>query len=583
MKNLRHNFLIFAILTLFSALTQAQWQNGQAATAVIGQPDFTTGAFSQYPPTDSTLYLFYGSDGGVLFDSVSQKLYVFDPFHNRVLRFSYQQPGEFGTNRPKAEAVFGQPNFTTDAIIDPPTEYSMNNPTGGAILSDTLWVADYGNNRVLGFYNISSKPSMNAAADVVLGQTNFSSNSSSTSDTTMSLPRDITIDPQTRAIYVADYGNNRIIRFNANHQTTGSAADIVFGQDDFTTVVSGNAPNRFGLPQRVYFSNNNLFVSESHRVVRFNNVNAVTANGDSADVVFGQPDFETSSYGTTASKMKTPRGIAVDGAGRLYVAENDNCRIIIFPDAFTNTNGTAATTVIGWQDFDHLPSFYFTTDTTFLWPDGIALDIANRKLFVADNDNNRIMVFTASSALPVELQSFTATVNGSAVELHWSTATETNNYGFEIERKSNDEWEAIGFVEGQGTINAPHYYSFVDSRASGTVTYRLKQMNRDGTFEYSQSIEVYANGIPTNFALSQNHPNPFNPATVITYQLPVQSRVTLKVYDVLGKEVATLVNESKGAGVYDVAFDASRFSSGMYFYRLQAGSYTSVKKMIVTK
>jgi len=200
------------------------------------------------------------------------------------------------------------------------------------------------------------------------------------------------------------------------------------------------------------------------------------------------------------------------------------------------------------------------------------------------------------SALPVELVSFTVSSTLLNAELKWKTATEVNNYGFEIERKSMDNgqltmnsWSKVGFVEGNGTTNAPKEYSFIDKNLSaGKVSYRLKQIDRDGKFEYSQTVEIVASQIPQIFALMQNYPNPFNPTTTITYNLvKVQNLdkvpVTLKIYDVIGREVATLVNEVKEAGSYSATFDASKLSSGLYFARLQSGDNVQLRKMALLK
>ncbi|MEJ5261841.1 MAG: T9SS type A sorting domain-containing protein [Ignavibacterium sp.] len=193
--------------------------------------------------------------------------------------------------------------------------------------------------------------------------------------------------------------------------------------------------------------------------------------------------------------------------------------------------------------------------------------------------------------IPVELTSFSANVNGNDVQLSWSTATETNNRGFEIQRSvipsgaRNLSWEAAGFVNGKGTTTEPQSYSFVDKNlSSGKYAYRLKQIDLDGTTEYSNEIEVEIIS-PNEFVLEQNYPNPFNPTTVINFVIPSEARnlVTLKVYDVLGNEVATLVDEYKEAGRYKVEFDASRLASGVYTYKLTAGSFVSSKKMMVIK
>ncbi|MDP1994550.1 MAG: T9SS type A sorting domain-containing protein, partial [Ignavibacteria bacterium] len=186
--------------------------------------------------------------------------------------------------------------------------------------------------------------------------------------------------------------------------------------------------------------------------------------------------------------------------------------------------------------------------------------------------------FTVTDALPVELTSFSATIKHGNISLSWQTATEVSNYGFEVERASTSPgmtWENIGFEKGNGNSNSPKSYSFTDANPmSGNVQYRLKQIDFDGKYEYSEVVEVEIE-TPAQFSLSQNYPNPFNPSTAISYQLSAFSLVTLKVYDILGREVATLVNEYQQAGTYNVKFNARHFErsreipSGVYFYRLQ--------------
>ena len=195
--------------------------------------------------------------------------------------------------------------------------------------------------------------------------------------------------------------------------------------------------------------------------------------------------------------------------------------------------------------------------------------------------------------IPVELTSFAATIQGNAVHLSWSTSTETNNKGFEIERLPNSkiekfkDWELIGFVEGTGSTTQPVNYSFMDENVQpGVYHYKLKQIDYDGTFDYSNSIEVEII-LPAEFLLYQNYPNPFNPSTVISYQLPVSGAVTLKIYDVLGNEVITLVDDFKPAGKYEVEFNPASSNknpaSGIYFYQLKAGDFSETKQMLLLK
>ncbi|MFA6457675.1 MAG: LamG-like jellyroll fold domain-containing protein, partial [Bacteroidota bacterium] len=193
--------------------------------------------------------------------------------------------------------------------------------------------------------------------------------------------------------------------------------------------------------------------------------------------------------------------------------------------------------------------------------------------------------------LPVETTSFTVTANRMTAELKWSTASEVNNYGFEIEKRvirnelQTMNWEKLGFVQGNGTTNAPKEYFFSDNNLNGgKYSYRLKQIDRDGKFKYSVEVEVTVGSAPLQFIFDQNYPNPFNPTTTIKFTIQVSGFTTLKVYDMLGKEVATLVNENLEAGVYhQKTFDASRLSSGVYFARLQSGNKILLKKMVLLK
>ena len=186
--------------------------------------------------------------------------------------------------------------------------------------------------------------------------------------------------------------------------------------------------------------------------------------------------------------------------------------------------------------------------------------------------------------IPVELNSFSAIGNNSEVELNWSTATETNNQGFEIERMLQDsQFENIAYVPGFGTSTELHYYNYIDKGLTvGKYSYRLKQIDFNGSFEYSNAVEVEITK-PYEYSLLQNYPNPFNPSTKISWQSPVGSWQIIKVYGVLGNEITTLINEYRPAGKYNMEFSAAALPGGVYFYRLQAGSFVQTKKMILLK
>jgi hypothetical protein len=217
----------------------------------------------------------------------------------------------------------------------------------------------------------------------------------------------------------------------------------------------------------------------------------------------------------------------------------------------------------------------------------------------------RLNVFNAALLasnfiVPVELVSMSAENTENGVLLTWITATETNNHGFEIEKlfhplisgdgtlpgedpEDGSNWDMIGFVGGAGTTTENKYYSFIDDDIkTGFYNYRLKQIDYDGSYEYSDIVEVDIPA-PNEFALLQNYPNPFNPSTKIRYSVPQSSKVVIKVFDILGNEIETLIDEQKPIGTYEIIWHTTNLPSGVYFYRLQAGSFVETKKMVLMK
>jgi hypothetical protein len=186
---------------------------------------------------------------------------------------------------------------------------------------------------------------------------------------------------------------------------------------------------------------------------------------------------------------------------------------------------------------------------------------------------------------PVELTSFSASVAKGAVILSWKTATEVNNLGFNIERSANkSDWTKLAFVQGNQTTTSTINYSYADKSVSqsGNYYYRLKQIDNDGSFKYSSIVEVDVNS-PSAFSLNQNYPNPFNPSTIISYSLPQASNVKLIVYNAIGQPVRVLENGFKNSGTYNITFNASELSSGIYFCKIEAGQFSSIRKMMLLK
>ena len=190
-----------------------------------------------------------------------------------------------------------------------------------------------------------------------------------------------------------------------------------------------------------------------------------------------------------------------------------------------------------------------------------------------------------SEVLPVELTSFSASVTKGAVNLSWKTATEVNNMGFNVERSANkSDWTKIAFVQGNQTSISTIAYSYVDKSVSnaGKYYYRLKQIDNNGSFKYSSIVEADVNS-PSVFSLNQNYPNPFNPSTIISYSLPQASNVKLIVYNAIGQPIRVLENGFKNSGTYNVTFNASELSSGIYFCKIEAGQFSQIRKMMLLK
>ena len=191
--------------------------------------------------------------------------------------------------------------------------------------------------------------------------------------------------------------------------------------------------------------------------------------------------------------------------------------------------------------------------------------------------------------VPVELISFTGSSQFNKITLNWKTATESNNMGFDIERTSSlippiHEWEKVGFVKGHGTSLEPNEYSYTDdisSIHSASLFYRLKQIDFDGSFKYSNVVEVDV--MPINYELSQNYPNPFNPNTMIRFSLPKETQLKINIYNMLGELVETLAEGTYQAGYHELNFNAANLSSGIYIYRIESDAFVQVKKMILLR
>ncbi len=260
-----------------------------------------------------------------------------------------------------------------------------------------------------------------------------------------------------------------------------------------------------------------------------------------------------------------------------YGLNNENAKVLNI------SNGLANATVV-----ETSPTLGANSNTV-----GTSGDIAYRYLapgryiyyVLATNNGYGAYQLINEAQLPVELVGFEGKIQSNGILLNWNTATEQNNLGFEIERKEgNNDWNKIGFIKGAGTSTLPSEYSFLDKIdiSSEKYLYRLKQMDFNGSFTYSNVIEV-SSVIPAEFALFQNFPNPFNPTTNIKFQIPSKQHVTVKIFDVLGNEVIKLVDNDLDAGIYNKIFDASQYTSGIYFCNIKTDAFNKTIKMLLVK
>jgi photosystem II stability/assembly factor-like uncharacterized protein len=288
--------------------------------------------------------------------------------------------------------------------------------------------------------------------------------------------------------------------------------------------------------------------------------------------------FKTTNMGNNWFQVNHP-GVNEDLNDLFFIDENRGYVV--------GNNGTVLVTLNSgntWYQQDM--GVYYNLRSVIFVDDNVGYIAAGSAFFMTEN---------GGGVIPVELISLTATTKQGKVILNWQTSTETNNLGFEIKRRilqseSSGEWTIVGFKEGHGTTTEMQNYQFIDNISDLHATslgYRLKQIDYDGSYEYSKMVEV-TNLAPKDYSLQQNYPNPFNPVTTISYSLPVKSQVELVVYNTLGESVVQLVNEQKEAGRYEVKFDSHsgtvrNLPSGIYFYRIQAGSFNQTKKMIILK
>lgn len=357
---------------------------------------------------------------------------------------------------------------------------------------------------------------------------------------------------------------------NANQLTSLVGTNIISLSMRIPTSATGDWPTA-----DVTFTNYDIYLSESRTPSQRSLTFDSNIIGSKTQVRSGSLLITTGSYtfGSTPNAFGTPITFTTP-----YPYAGGHLLIEIRHSGFSGTsrtNDAIGTAIAGYG-----------TDFSACWTGNYTGSTGAQGNFCVIQLNNALV--------PVELSSFTASIIKNNVSLHWTTEMETNNSGFDIERKSiaanqQTDWIKIANVQGHGNSNTQKNYSYYDNGLqTGKYSYRLKQTDFNGNFEYftlSNEVEI---GTPNEFKLSQNYPNPFNPSTKIDYDIPFESKVTLKIYNMLGREVAALVTDNlQKAGFYSVNFNAASITSGTYFYTISAQSseknFTMTKKMMLIK
>jgi len=364
----------------------------------------------------------------------------------------------------------------------------------------------------------------------------------------------------------------------ANPQVTTSGPDKYF---EFDIMAHATANTQFELAQIYIDYNTAAFGTDISGTVNLtitkgallNTVNHSGTGGDIGSYDIYSSNNTTSRISIYNSWQKTDLGGGENGydlTNTLGTTDQVYIHIKIKVQDWNQSSGLSFNTSISqWDEQD----YYFTSG-----------DVAINYAPVTESST-----LDYGPPLPVELSSFNAKVKGSNVELLWKTTTEVNNHGFEVERKMNDNesavWEKVGFVAGSGNSNSPKDYTFVDKNVTGGAkfSYRLKQIDNDGSYTYSNNVEVEV--VPEKFELFQNYPNPFNPSTTIKFSLPQDSRIAINIYNILGEKITQLLNADYKAGYYKIQFNSTDFNlaSGIYLYTIESKNFKAVKKMVLMK
>jgi sugar lactone lactonase YvrE len=498
--------LTLGLVLLPYTLAFAQYTNGQSADLVLGQPDFTS--TTDLVAADRMTFPY-----GLAINPISGKVYVSDGGNNRVVRF----PAE-PVNSMNAEAVLGQTDFVSTA--NDVTDSKFNYSSGVSIDSaGNLWVADYYNARVLKFSAVDSK-SNGAAANTVIGQPNFTTNTQLCTDSRIGRMEGIHID-HNGTLWITDFTNNRVLWFNnAATLSNGAPANGVLGQNNFTNFNSGTSATAFNYPSGVFADQDGfVWVTDYHnnRVLRFDNAQSLT-NGASASAVLGQANFTSNLVATSASGFNGPYRSAVDKMGTLWVAEYSSNRILGFFNAADKSNGAAADIVLGQVNFTD--SLCGASETKICGPIDVAID-DNGRVYVTDYNNSRIIRYSPAITQPDASVSYGGKRKGKNVfnstakkqtllinlakgqksiriNFNIKNTSETDNGGFRLKgsKFNKKSFRVKYFYKGKNITNKINSGNFYLANLSPETTAKIKAKatthSEDSAFTKRIKLTAYA-------------------------------------------------------------------------------------------
>ena len=570
---------------LFQTKLKAQWTNGQNASYVIGQVNFTTTVTGV---TDSTFSTFAVVQGGGVIDARHHVMYITDYFANRVLRYPYP----LTRNSVNATMVFGQPNFTSSAANNGGlSPSSLDNPGSCTVdtNSGTLWVSDLVNNRILRFDSAFKIATNNPNADEVIGQINFTSNTTGSTASAIHINYGpitgnlIYYDQQNDVLWFADNENYRVLGFN-NPKSLGNgpSANLVLGQSNFTNNSIGSGQNGFYRPDGLATIGSSLYVSDAggNRILRFDNVMSL-ANGANASGVLGQINFTNNSSGLSQSTLNTNSGMASDASGALYVADLNNNRIMIFENANSLANGGNANFVLLQTNFTTktVPAASQSTGGTC---STLAIDNAHGTLLALDRSDNRYLLFSSCGWINEQPHQKDTICSTSPITI---TVATTSGYSYQWQENQGVGFNNLTNVGIYSGVTTPSMH--ISAVSIGMNTYRYRCLLSGTCHNDTSSIDTLNVQICAGIneahesVISTIYPNPNSgrfQLVINNYELVMNGN--LEVYNVLGERIY-----SSALNIQNSIFSINMAgkSAGVYHYRVisETGNLITSGKFII--